>query len=43
VSWALENGKDELETNLANAQATGDFEKEFTLSLVAGAVLTQVN
>ena len=42
VSWALENGKDELETNLANAQATGDFEKEFTLSLVAGAVLTQV-
>lgn len=43
VSWALENGKDELETNLANAQATGDFEKEFTLSLVAGAVLTQVD
>ena len=43
VSWALENGKDELETNLANAQATGDLEKEFTLSLVAGAVLTQVN
>lgn len=43
VSWALENGKDELETYLANAQATGDFEKEFTLSLVAGAVLTQVN
>ena len=43
VSWALENGKDELETNLTNAQATGDFEKEFTLSLVAGAVLTQVD
>lgn len=43
VSWALENGKDELETNLANAQPTGDFEKEFTLSLVAGAVLTQVD
>ena len=43
VSWALENGKDELETNLANAQATGDLEKEFTLSLVAGAVLTQVD
>lgn len=43
VSWALENGKDERETNLANAQATGDFEKEFTLSLVAGAVLTQVD
>ena len=43
VSWALENGKDGLETNLANAQATGDFEKEFTLSLAAGAVLPQVN
>ena len=43
VSWDLENGKDELETALANAQATGDYEKEYTLSLSAAAVLTQVN
>ncbi|GAX48342.1 hypothetical protein [Pseudolactococcus reticulitermitis] len=43
VSWALENGKDDVETALAREQYADDPTGGYTLTLSAAAVLTQAN